>query len=52
MTTENANTMSPFLEEKRRELEKRLAELRPLVEEYERIKAMHEVLLGRPKRRG
>lgn len=42
--------MSPFIEEKRQELEKRLAELQPMVEEYELIKAALEALTSRRRR--
>ena len=38
--------MSDFLEDKRREFEARLEELRPLVEEYERLEAAASALQG------
>jgi hypothetical protein len=38
--------MSDFLEEKRREIEARLEELRPLVEEHERLEAAAAALQG------
>lgn len=38
--------MTDFLEEKKQEIEARLAELRPLVEEYERLEAASRALNG------
>ena len=38
--------MADFLDEKRREMEERLKELRPLVEEYHRLEAAVQALAG------
>ena len=38
--------MTDFLEEKRREIQARLKELKPLVEEYERLEAAERALAG------
>jgi hypothetical protein len=40
--------MADFLEEKKREIDKRLKELRPLVDEYERLQAASAALDGVP----
>jgi len=38
--------MTDFLDEKKREIKSRLSELKPLVEEYERLLAAHDALDG------
>jgi len=38
--------MTDFLDEKKREIQSRLTELKPLVEEYERLLAAHDALDG------
>src|SRR5829696_6435363 len=38
--------MADFLEEKTREISKRMQELRPMVDEYQRLEAAHRALEG------
>ena len=42
--------MSDFLDQKKQEIQQRIAELEPLVKEYERLRAAQEALEGTVKR--
>jgi len=48
----DTNDMTDFLEEKKREIDKRLKELRPLVDEFHRLEAAAAALEGVPRAAG
>jgi hypothetical protein len=46
MTVKGSNHLSDFLSEKRKEIQQRLKELRPLIDEYHRLEAAERALAG------